>query len=83
MTGDKNIIHNPLVDAKKIILPPLHIKLGAVKQYVKVLNHNGECFRYICKAFPGLGEEKKAGIFIDPQIRKLLKSKLCIINDSS
>ena len=30
--GDKNIIYIPLVDAKKIILPPLHIKLGVIKQ---------------------------------------------------
>ena len=26
--GEKNIVNNPLVDRKNIILPPLHIKLG-------------------------------------------------------
>ena len=26
--GDPNILHEPLVDRKKIIFPPLHIKLG-------------------------------------------------------
>ena len=72
--GDKNIIHRPLVDVKKIILPPLHIKLGVMKQYVKALDHNGDCFRYICQAFPGLSEEKKkAGVFNGPQIRQLLR----------
>ena len=72
--GDKNIINQPLVAAKKIILPPLHIKLGLMKQYVKALDINGECFKYICHAFPGLSEEKKrAGIFNGPQIRQLLK----------
>ena len=72
--GDKNIIHKPLVDVKKIILPPLHIKLGMMKQYVKALDHNGDCFRYICQAFPGLSEEKKkAGVFNGPQIRQLLR----------
>ena len=72
--GDKNIIHKSLVDAKKIILPPLHIKLEVMKQYVKVLDHYRDCFRYICQAFPGLSEEKKkAGVFIGPQIRQLLR----------
>ena len=71
--GDKNIIHRPLVHAK-IILPPLHIKLGVMKQYVKALDHSGDCFRYICQTFPGLSEEKKkAGVFNGPQIRQLLR----------
>ena len=72
--GDKNIIYKPLVDAKKIILPPLHIKLEVMKQYVKALDHNRDCFRYIFQAFPGLGKEKKkAGVFNGPQIRHLLR----------
>ncbi|CAK8684393.1 unnamed protein product [Clavelina lepadiformis] len=74
--GDKNIIRDQLVDIKKILLPPLHIKLGLMKQYVKALDHEGECFKYICYAFPGLSEEKKrAGIFNGPQIRQLLKDE--------
>ena len=35
--GEKNIVNNPLVDRKNIILPPLHIKLGLVKQFAKHL----------------------------------------------
>ena len=72
--GDKNITHKPLVDAKKIILPPLHIKLEMMKQYVKALDHNRDCFSYIFQAFPGLGEEKKkAGVFNGPQIEQLFR----------
>ena len=45
-----------------------------MKQFVKVLNKEGNCFEYICRTFPGLSNEKlKAGIFDGPQIRKLLK----------
>ena len=36
--GEKNIINNPLIDRKNIILPPLHIKLGLMKQFVKALD---------------------------------------------
>ena len=35
------------VDRKKIILPPLHIKLGLTKQFVKALDKDGDCFKYI------------------------------------
>ena len=71
--GDKNIIQKLLVDAK-IILPPLHVKLGVMKQYAKALDHNRDCPRYICQAFPGLSQEKKkAGVLNGPQIRQLLK----------
>ena len=36
--GSKNILQKPLVDPTKILLPPLHIKLGLMKQFVKSLN---------------------------------------------
>ena len=72
--GDKNVINDPLVDRKNIVFPPLHIKLGLMKQFVKALDNNGECFSYICSTFPGLSEEKKkAGIFDGPQIRTLMR----------
>ena len=70
--GEKNIVDNPLVDRKNIILPPLHIKLGLMKQFVKALDRSGDCFGYIRSTFPGLRyEKKKAGIFDGPQIRLL------------
>ena len=64
----------PLVDRRKIVSPPLHIKLGLIKQFVKALCKEGDCFQYIKAAFPSVSEEKtKAGIFDGPQIRKLIK----------
>ena len=72
--GGKNIIRKPLVDRNKIVFPPLHIKLGLIKQFVKPQDKEGECFNFIRETFPGLSEEKlKAGIFDGPQIRKLIK----------
>ncbi|KAI6651178.1 hypothetical protein LOD99_5529 [Oopsacas minuta] len=72
--GDKNVINNPLVHTHKIILPPLHIKLGLMKQFIEALDKDRYCFKYIRNYFPGISEEKKkAGIFEGPQIRKLLR----------
>ena len=71
--SEKNIQVPPLVERSKIVFPPLHIKLGVMKQFVKALNKEGACFKYICDKFPGLTIEKlKAGIFDGPQVRKLM-----------
>ena len=48
--GEKNVIAEPLVDRSKIIFPPLHNKLGLVKQFVKALYKDGDFFKYICDA---------------------------------
>ena len=73
---EKNIVNNSLVNWMNIILPPLHIKLGLIKQFVKALDCSGDCFEYICSTFPGLSyEKKKAGIFDGPQIRTLLRDQ--------
>ena len=67
--GEKNVIAEQLVPRDKIVFPPLHIKLGFMKQFVKVLDKDGDCFQYICKNFPSLSNENlKAGIFDGPQI---------------
>ncbi|GFV59717.1 uncharacterized protein TNCV_1907881 [Trichonephila clavipes] len=72
--GTKHVINTPLVSLDRIILPPLHIKLGVMKQLVKALHKSGECFNFLSRKFPGLSKEKlKAGIFDGPQIRQLVK----------
>ena len=43
--GEKNIQAQPLVERSKIVFPPLHIKLGVMKQFVKALNKEGACFK--------------------------------------
>ncbi|GFY31598.1 uncharacterized protein TNCV_4199101 [Trichonephila clavipes] len=72
----KNVERQSLVDPKKILFPPLHIKLGLMKQFVKALDKEGECFKYLCEQFPGLSDAKlKEGIFVGSDIRKLLKDE--------
>jgi len=74
VVGQNNVINETLVDRDRILLPPLHIKLGTMKQFVKALDKNADCFRYICNRFPATSYEKvKAGIFDGPQIRKLME----------
>ena len=71
--GASDIINKQLVSQDNIILPVLHIKLGLMKQYVKALNKHGDCFKYICRKFPGLSIEKlKQDIFDGPQICQLI-----------
>ena len=67
--GSLNVLAPPLVEHSKIVFPPPHIKLGIMKQFVKTLEKDGDCFKYICMKFPGPTIEKsKAGIFDGPQI---------------
>jgi hypothetical protein len=48
-----------------------------MKQFVKALPKEGECFEYRCKKFPGLSDANfKEGIFVGPDIRKLLSDDL-------
>jgi hypothetical protein len=62
-----------VVDPQKVFLPQLHITLGLMKQFAKALDKNREYFKYLHDKFPSLSEEKlKEGIFVDPQIRKLI-----------
>jgi hypothetical protein len=76
LTGSMNILKKPLVEPSKILLPPLHIKLGLMKQFVKALDKEGHCFTFLVKQFPALSTAKlKEGIFDGPQIRKLLRDE--------
>lgn len=72
--GSHNVLSQPLVDRRKIILPPLHIKLGLMKNFVKALQKNGKAVIFLKKKFPRVSEAKIfAGIFDGPQIRELIK----------
>ncbi|GFU53718.1 uncharacterized protein TNCV_5048201 [Trichonephila clavipes] len=47
-----------------------------MKQFVKALDKEGECFKYLCEQFPGLSDSKlKKGIFVGSDIGKLLKDE--------
>ena len=57
----------PLVDAKKVLFPPLLIKLGFIKKFVRKMNPEGEMFKHIQELFPKLSEAKvRDGIFVGP-----------------
>ncbi|GBN46008.1 hypothetical protein AVEN_107081-1 [Araneus ventricosus] len=48
-----------------------------MKQFIKSLSKDGECFRYLCSKFPKLSEAKlKEGVFTGAEIRKLLSDSL-------
>ena len=63
-----------LVVQENILLPPLHIRLGLIKQFVKALDKEPEAFKHLMTAFPELSVANiKGGIFGGPQIEKLVK----------
>ena len=62
----------PLVPQNKIILPPMHIKLGLFKQFVKGLRKDSPAFEFLHKCFPKLSDAKIKGVFVGPQIPKLI-----------
>ncbi|UYV67228.1 hypothetical protein LAZ67_4004435 [Cordylochernes scorpioides] len=72
--GYKNIANLPLIDSENIYLPPLHIKLGLMNNFVKAMNRNASGFAYLKQKFSIISEAKiKEGIFVGPQIRELQK----------
>lgn len=74
--GVKNVQHEPLVDPKRILLPPLHIKLGLMKSFVKRMNQEDAAYKYLRGKFPRLSDAKvKEGVFIGPQIRDLFRDQ--------
>ncbi|KAL4125789.1 hypothetical protein QTP88_010029 [Uroleucon formosanum] len=73
--GTNSVQSIPLVDPNNIFLPPLHIKLGLIKNFVKAMGKtNSEGFQYLKEKFPKVSAAKlKEGILIGPQIRELIK----------
>ncbi|UYV80326.1 hypothetical protein LAZ67_18002425 [Cordylochernes scorpioides] len=70
--GYKNIANLPLIDSENIYLPPLHIKLGLMKNFVKAMDRNASGFAYLKQKMSSISEAKiKEGIFVGPQIREL------------
>ena len=72
--GENNVLFKPLVDPKKVLIPPLHIKLGLIKQFVKALNKENPSFMYLYEKFPTYSDAKiREGVFDGPQIRQLFR----------
>ena len=68
--GSLNVLAPTLGEQSKIVFSCLHIKLGMMKQFVKAIEKNGDCFKYICMKFPGLIIEKlKTGFLMHPRFK--------------
>ena len=74
--GIKNVSQRPLVEPQNVLLPPLHIKLCLIKNFVNgIVKHNrdSEGLVYLRSKFPGISDAKiKEGVFIGPEIRDLI-----------
>ncbi|GBL75699.1 hypothetical protein AVEN_155006-1 [Araneus ventricosus] len=76
--GEMNVKHPLLAEPHEIIIPPLHIKLDLVKNFVKAMDKNGPAFKYLHEKFPRLSVAKiKEGVFVGTQIKQLFS---CIQN---
>lgn len=72
----RNVMHAPIVNPRKIIFPPLHIKLGLIKQLVHTLRSMDAPMRRLTQLFPKLSPLKiKSGVFIGPDIDKILSDE--------
>ena len=73
--GKHNVQRKALVDRNKIYLPPLHIKLELVKNFVKAMDFGGTGFKCIQEKFGAVSTRAKlkAGIFVGPQAHKLIR----------
>lgn len=74
--GSKNVLHPSLVEPSKILLPPLHVKLGLMKNFVKAMDRDGQAFKYLRDKFPRMSDAKvKEGVFVGPQIRDIFRDE--------
>jgi hypothetical protein len=61
-SGLRNAV-NPFILLEIIYLPPLHIKLGLMKNFTKGMDTNGHTFEYVKNKFPNVSDAKiKEGI---------------------
>ena len=74
--GEKNVVFPPLVVPENISLPPLHLKLGLMKNSVEGMDKTGRGYQYARNKFANVSDAKlKEGIFIGPQIGELVQDK--------
>jgi hypothetical protein len=60
-----------------ILLSPIHIKLGIMKNSVKAIDCNGTAFLYLQQKFPLHSDAKiQEGVFTDPDIHSLFHDEV-------
>jgi hypothetical protein len=74
--GEKHVVSLPLILPEKKFLPPLHIKLGLMKNFVKGLDITGRGLEYVRNKLANVSDGKIVeGIIIGPQIRELMQDR--------
>ena len=73
--GRYNCCHLPLVDPQKVFLPPLHLKLGLIKNFIKAMDKKGSGFKHIVATLGHIVSEAKLkeGVLNGPEIRYLME----------
>jgi hypothetical protein len=72
-----NIEKAALVNPENVFLPPLHMKLGLMKNFVKALDKNVEGFLYLVGKFSNFSHTKvKQGVFDCTKLEKLHLMKI-------
>ena len=56
--GTSNIKNPVFIDKSDVLLPPLNIKLGSMKQMVKAMDKTLPAFDYLVEKFPYLSKAK-------------------------
>lgn len=71
--GFQNVIGGALVPTEKILLPPLHVKLGIVKNFISQIAKQETVYACLRQIFPRLSEAKlKKGMYIFKQFHAIL-----------
>ena len=74
--GKPNVVNNPIISRDKTVFPPLHIKLGLMKQFVKAVSLDSECFSTLSLLSPVCHMKRsKRRVFDGPQIRTLMRDQ--------
>jgi len=74
---EENCVRKRLVDKEKTLLPPLHIKMRLMKNFVKAINIYGKDSEHLREKFPKLSDVKlKECFFIGPQSRGIINDDL-------
>ena len=77
VVGKENQKSKPLILQNRILLPPLHIKLGIVKNFITSILSNLSAAERLHTLFPNLsGMKLKAGVLTGPDIKKLVNDEI-------
>jgi len=57
--GEKKAVNRPLTLQEKIYVPPLHIMLDLMKNFVKGINTTGCGFKYVRNKFPNVTQKSR------------------------